>query len=105
MPRPFPKCENVREFDSHDWDVFAGAENFADGKRPLFGTSGDNRPILGVEDTAFIAAANRLEIHTNEGEAYYYPVNFPTQKGAEIFIRNLPQTWEEIEAMGFLPLD
>ena len=105
MPRPFPKCENVKFFDDNDWAIFGGAEAWANGDLPLFGTSGDNRPILGVEDTAFIADANRIEIHTNSGEAYYYPVVFPTQKGAELFIRNLPLTWEGIEEMGFLPLD
>lgn len=108
MPRQLPKCKNVKEFDAHDWMLFGGAEKFADGKDPLMGTSPDG-------DVLFVACGGRIEIHVNhdapewgydgDGEQYYYQANFPTQKGAEIFLLNLPQTWEEIEAMGFLPQD
>lgn len=91
----------IREFNDTDYDLFAGARHFECGGDPLI----DDQAIPGH---TVICGSETVEVFTNDVETSYgYPVAFPTQAGARLFLQGIIATLHgdditgQLENLGF----
>lgn len=84
----------IRPFTDEDWLLFAGAEEFPNGDRPLIDDD--------QEDLIFIAGRDQIEVVQSDAEAAWaMPVKFFNADSAQVFLAGLPGTVEELVALGF----
>ena len=88
---------SVQEFGAQEDAMFAGAEDFPCGGKPLVDASD--------EKLLFIGSRYGINVYINDefGEAkpIYYGVKFSTQAGCKLFMEFLPADVEELKKLGF----